>query len=213
MKIVEDQRDYWNKVAHEKTFTHPLNVDVLKTYLPMDSFVSDYGCGYGRTVKELLSLGYPNVSGHDTSKELINRGRAEDHLPIYHMECIDFWEVPEESLDGIILFAVLTCIPSNEGQKNLIEILYSKLKKGGILYISDYYLQHDPNNKKDYSFFNNDPNNYGVFSSSDGAILRHHTPEWIQQLLIPFKILQELEIDVFTMNGNSAKGFQMIVEK
>lgn len=213
MKTIEDQSDYWNKVAHKKTFTHPLNTDILKTYFSAESCILDYGCGYGRTVKELLNLGYHNVSGHDTSKELINRGRVQDNLPICHIESIDSLDVPDDSLDGIILFAVLTCIPSNEGQKNLINILYSKLKKGGILYISDYYLQRDPNNKKEYTFFNDNPNNYGVFFSSDGAVLRHHTPEWMQELLIPFKVLKEMEIDVFTMNGNNAKGFQIIAEK
>jgi hypothetical protein len=98
-------------------------------------------------------------------------------------------------------------------QMELMDILFSKLKPGGIIYISDYYLQTDSIEVERYNYLNNDKQNFGVFTLLEGAIFRHHTHEWIKHLLKDFQIVNENMIEVKTMNGNSAEAFQIIAKK
>jgi SAM-dependent methyltransferase len=210
---LDNQKEYWDEVAEIKTFTHPIDIELLNPFLNKQSTIVDFGCGYGRIVKELRDLGFENVCGFDTSKELIARGISENDLTLYHIENPTELTLEDNSVDCIVLFAVLTCIPSNEGQNNLIKLLLSKLKKGGILYISDYYLQEKSVEVERYEYLNGDKNNFGVFKLPEGATFRHHTKEWIKTLTKDFEILIEKPLIVKTMNGNIANGFQIIGEK
>ena len=82
---IDNQNEYWNEVAEQKTFTHPIDITMLDKYLNMQSRILDFGCGYGRIVKELSDLGFENVVGYDTSKALVDRGRRENNLALYHI--------------------------------------------------------------------------------------------------------------------------------
>ncbi|MEO5892589.1 MAG: methyltransferase domain-containing protein [Ferruginibacter sp.] len=209
---IDNQKDYWDSVAQKKTFSHPIDVNLLSEYVNKDAVIIDYGCGYGRVVKELQEAGFSNTTGYDTSLELINRGKTVT-LPIHHIDDPSNLPLDESSVDCFLLFAVLTCIPSNKGQSDLVELLHSKLKPGGIIYISDYYLQNNDVSKSRYTYLDNDMDNFGVFTLPEGATLRHHTKEWIAKLVDCFDVRVENMIGVKTMNGNSAEGFQLIVQK
>ncbi|MEP7142308.1 MAG: methyltransferase domain-containing protein [Ferruginibacter sp.] len=209
---IDNQKDYWDSVAQQKTFTHPISINLLLQYAGKNAAIIDYGCGYGRIVKELLESGFLNAAGYDTSIGFIKRGK-NIHLPIHHIPAPSHLPLEDDSIDCFLLFAVLTCIPSNPGQSGLIELLRSKLKPGGFIYVSDYFLQENEVSKSRYIYFNNDRENYGVFSLPEGATLRHHTKEWIATLFRDFTIKTENIIELKTMNGNSAEAFQMIVQK
>ena len=210
---IDNQQQYWNEVAELKTFTHPLNIGLLDGYLNKQSKILDFGCGYGRLVKELSDHAFENVVGYDTSKELINRGRRENNLPVFHIETPADLPVGSNSIDGILLFAVLTCIPSNKAQTELLALLHSKLKPGGIIYISDYYLQNNSAEVERYGYLDDDIHNYGVFNLPEGATFRHHSKEWIRELTKEFTILYEKPLEVITMNGHKANGFQLVGQK
>jgi hypothetical protein len=115
--------------------------------------------------------------------------------------------------DAVILFAVLTCVPSNDDQVELIAQLKNRLRHGGLIYVSDYYLQGGTSEVKNYQSLNSDDANYGVFTLPEGVTLRHHTKPWIKELLHGFEILQEKEISVQTMNGSPAMAFQILAQK
>jgi SAM-dependent methyltransferase len=210
---IDNQKEYWDEVAEIKTFTHPIDLELINNFLNNQSRIVDFGCGYGRIVKQLTDLGFENLCGFDTSKELITRGISENNLSLYHIDSPTELKLEDNSIDCIILFAVLTCIPSNEGQKDLMRLLISKLKKGGIIYISDYYLQENSVEVERYEYLNGDQNNFGVFKLPEGATFRHHTKEWIKTLTKDLDILIENPLIVRTMNGNIANGFQIIGKK
>ncbi len=210
---IDNQKEYWDEVAEIKTFTHPIDLELINNFLNNQSRIVDFGCGYGRIVKQLTDLGFENVCGFDTSKELIARGISSNNLDLYYIDNPKELKLEDNSIDCIILFAVLTCIPSNEGQKDLMRLLISKLKKGGIIYISDYYLQENSVEVERYEYLNGDQNNFGVFKLPEGATFRHHTKEWIKTLTKDLDILIENPLIVRTMNGNIANGFQIIGKK
>jgi SAM-dependent methyltransferase len=205
---IDSQRDYWNRVANVKVFTHPINMSWLDTLSREKALIVDYGCGYGRVVKMLSDAGFANVIGFDTSTELIDRGKKENVPCLFFIE--DSAQIPIEdaSADCIMLFAVLTCIPPNSAQRELLALLHRKLKKDGILYISDYYLQENSSEMKEYGLLDNDKDNYGVFTLAEGATFRHHSRKWINSLLEGFETIEESDIAVNTMNGHSALAFQ-----
>jgi SAM-dependent methyltransferase len=214
MYNINNQTDYWNKVAETKTFTHPLDTGLLEQYFRPGDKILDYGCGYGRLTNELYMAGYKNITGVDTSAALIDRGKkAFPYLPLELIETPSSLEFPDESFDLILLFAVLTCIPSNKAQRELLTLLREKLKKGGAVYISDYYLQDSRVEAETYAMLDDDKNNYGVFTLPEGATFRHHTKKWISELLKEFTIVSEKTVEVKTMNGHAADAFQILATR
>lgn len=64
----QQQKQYWDKVAYEKEFRTPLQIDLLQRYLRPDAAILDYGCGYGRILSELYAAGYRHLAGVDISR-------------------------------------------------------------------------------------------------------------------------------------------------
>ncbi len=136
-------KDYWDSVSDTKQFTTPFHTDIFKQYVNLNGQILDVGCGYGRTLNELYDIGYKNLTGIDFSTGMIARGKNQfPHLNLFvkEGESIDF---PDNHFDAVILFAVLTCIPSDSVQKNLISEIERVLKPGGIIYINDFLLNTD----------------------------------------------------------------------
>ena len=212
-EISDNQSQYWDRVAGTKTFTHPIDLELMQNYVHKDSMIVDYGCGYGRLVDVLNNAGYTKVKGYDTSLELIKRGITSGVVNLNHIVNPSAMLEVDNSIDCLILFAVLTCIPNNQAQEKLMEVLYLKLKPGGIIYVSDYYLQSHSVEVKQYQCLNDDQENYGVFTLPEGATFRHHPRAWIMKLLADFQIEMEMNIEVSTMNGNKGEAFQLIGRK
>ncbi len=214
MASIDNQHAYWDAVALEKTFTHPIDLQLLESFIPQkDAQILDFGCGYGRLVQELQTAGYSNVAGYDTSAALIARGRAAGNRDLHHIATPAALPVADGSIDAILLFAVLTCIPSNAGQRTLIALLRRKLRPGGLLYISDYSLQAARIEAGIYTRLDGDPENDGVFTLPEGVTLRHHSRAWITTLLQDFEIVHEGMVEVVTMNGNRSEAFQIVARK
>jgi SAM-dependent methyltransferase len=210
MASLENQFEYWDSVASSKTFTHPLNFDRFHSIVPKTAHILDLGCGYGRICHELYQKGFQNVIGIDSSQNMIERGRWENphlRLKTWKENNLPFGS---ESFNVVILFAVLTCIPTDIGQRSLIHEIHRILLPEGIIYISDYWLQTDERNHSRYNEFQNKYGIYGVFELPEGTIVRHHGKEWISSLLVDFERLDMFDIDVVTMNGNISSGFQYI---
>ena len=211
---MESQHKYWDKVAKEKTFTHPIDIKSFCNFVSPKQSIIDYGCGYGRIINELKKQDFSNIIDIDFSKELIKRAQlSSPDMELIHIKSTKDFSDLKLKTDAIILFAVLTCIPSNKEQKELIKAIYNSLNTEGILYISDYYLQTNSKEVKDYQYINGDKSNYGVFYLQEGVYFRHHTQEWIKKLLQDFEIVQEKNVEVKTMNGHSGEAFQIFARK
>jgi len=208
-----NQIDYWNKVAWGKTFSHPIDFELFKMHVSPKHKILDYGCGYGRSCDELWRKGYKHIIGIDYSKAMIERGKLE--FPYLDLNLIVDSVLPlkKSSFNAVLLFSLLTCVPFYEDQHKIIKHILQLLKPGGLLYISDILIQKDPRNVQRYEYFKKEYGIYGIFELPDGGIFRHYTLREIKSLTADFRQIKAKYIDIITMNGNPAKGFQYFCKK
>ena len=87
------------------------------------------------------------------------------------------------------------------------------LRPGGLLYISDFWLQTDERNVERYRRYQAKYGVYGVFELPEGVVLRHQERGWLEQLTADFTVVGVDEIEVDTMNGHRAEAFQWLGRK
>ncbi|WP_328468596.1 class I SAM-dependent methyltransferase [Actinoplanes sp. NBC_00393] len=205
---------YWETVGATKTFTHPVNTAWLDG-VSRSARILDYGCGYGRSVRELRDLGFSEVSGVDISAALIARGRQTwPDLDLAVLTAPPALPHRAASVDVALLLAVLTCIPDDEAQQALVAELDRVLAPGGLIHVSDLVLQPDERHRQRYAAHaRSHAAPYGVFTTDDGAVCRHHDPGHLRELFAAFELVSERHVDVATMNGRRASARQLLVRK
>jgi len=205
---LDSQYEYWNTEGAQKSFAHPLNTERVGQWLTRDSRIIDFGCGYGRCLGELFNAGYRDLIGFDFSPAMI--AAAQTRFPEMTFQVVDSATIPlpDGSVDGALLFSVLTCMPTDAGQRALVNELHRVLKPRGLLYISDLLLQSDERNLTRYARDERKYGTYGVFDLPEGLTVRHHDPQWIESLTSEFEMVALDHIEVVTMNGNPANAFQ-----
>ena len=208
-----DNPDFWNRAASTKRFTHPFDQAHFSGAVPLGARILDYGCGQGRLTAELIDLGYTSVLGIDSSPQMVRLAIENNPAATFLVNDGERLPVADASVDAVLLFAVLTCIPSDDHQKNLLREFKRILRPGGLLLISDYPLQTDARNLQRYKAHAADLGGYGRFRLPDGAVLRHHPRAWFDELLADFAILEAHELDAQTMNGNPARILQLWATK
>ena len=210
MDMIMKQEEYWNSVSEKKEFTTPFQAEEFSKYVKKDSCILDVGCGYGRTLDELYHNGYRNLIGIDFSGSMIKRGKHQFPYLDLRVKKDAKIDLPDASADAVILFAVLTCIRTNEEQEQLLSEIQRILKPQGILYVNDFLLNTDERNLSRYEKFKDIYGIYGVFELPEGAVLRHHDEKWIKQLLKDFSEQEYERLTFTTMNGHKSNGFYFI---
>ncbi|MEY4548197.1 MAG: hypothetical protein RL685_4392 [Pseudomonadota bacterium] len=213
MSDIDNQVDYWNRVAWQKEFTHSIDLPLLREWLPLDRRILDFGCGYGRICQELVDAGYRDVVGVDSAAEMIRRGgQRYPELTLQTLESQGL-SYPAESFDAMLLIAVLTCVPQDRGQTELIATLTRLLRPGGLLYISDYLLQSDERNQQRYQQHLTEFGTYGIFRLPEGAVVRHHSRDWMEGLTADFERLDATQVEAVTMNGPAVRALRYLGRK
>lgn len=209
MLDLDHQVDYWNRVGPGKPFGHPVNFARLEQWLSPNSHILDFGCGYGRVLGLLSERGYQNLIGFDPAPAMVAAARAR--LPAITFRVLESpprLPLPDAAVDAVLLFSVLTCVPSDNGQRALVAEVGRVLRPGGLCYISDLGLQTDERNTERYARDEAKYGTYGIFELPEGVTVRHHDPGWIKTLIGDFDTVALDEIEVQTMNGNPAQAFQ-----
>jgi len=203
------QSDYWNQVGPTKPFAHPVQIDQLRRWVPPTSRILDYGCGYGRALGYLHSNGYDDLIGVDPAPAMIAAARR--NFPSIAFDVLDDYRsvnLPDGSVDAVLLFAVLTSVPPDDDQRAIISEITRLLRPNGVLYISDMWLQTDTRNVERYAAGEKKYGIYGVFDLREGVTVRHHERAWIETLTKDYELLHLEEIAVHTMNNHPATAFQ-----
>ncbi|MFC4856825.1 class I SAM-dependent methyltransferase [Actinophytocola glycyrrhizae] len=213
MDAPDNQLGYWNAAGAAKTFGHPVEPTWLDR-IDRQARILDYGCGYGRLSGLLAGRGFVAVEGVDIAPSLIARARETWPGPLFAiLDSPPRLRHDDASIDAVFLFAVLTCVPTDAGQRELVAELRRVLRPGGLLYLSDLCLQDDRRNQDRYQEFAARYGTYGVFETGDGAVCRHHTMDWLHSLLTGFDLVATREVGVDTMNGHPAVATQLLVSR
>jgi SAM-dependent methyltransferase len=209
MLDLDRQLDYWNRMGPGKSFAHPVNFERLSQWLSPASRILDVGCGYGRALGLLFDRGYYNLIGCDLAPAMIALARERfPALTFAELTSPPHLPLPDASVDATLLFAVLTCVPTDQGQRAIFEEVGRVLRPGGLFYVSDLWLQTDERNTERYVRDQPKYGTYGVFDLPEGVTVRHHDPCWIEALTRDFDTLALDHINIQTMNDHPAKGFQ-----
>lgn len=194
--------DYWNRVADEKDFTFPVDVDLLAEHLGTDARIIDLGCGYGRVTSLLQRRGFTDVTGFDPAEAMIRRGKDTDpslDLQVWRGERLP---LEDESVDGVLLVGVLTCIPDDREQAELVDEVRRVLRKNGCLYVSDIPIQHTERYEQRYEKLADADTAYGTFELPGGGVIRHLEPSRFEELLANFDVVHRKRVETKSMHGN-----------
>lgn len=209
MRQLDCQVEYWNRLGPSKPFGHPVNFERLAQWVTTGDRIVDYGCGYGRVLGLLYAHGYRDLLGVDPASEMV--AEAGRRFPAIHCEQLatpPYLNLPSESVAAVLLFTVLTCVPGDEGQLAIVGEVGRVLRPGGLLYISDLWLQSDARNVERYVRDERKYGRYGVFDLPEGVTVRHHDRRWIDVLTSEYEAVALDAVQVQTMNGHAASGFQ-----
>ena len=113
----------------------------------------------------------------------------------------------------MLLFAVLTCIPTDDGQRGVISEVSRVLRPGGLLNISDLWIQIDLRNLDRYARGHEKYGTHGVFELPEGVVLRHQEPRSFEALTAGYETVALDHMVHETMNGHQATGFQWFGRK
>ena len=117
---------------HDVSQNYAALLDAIETEKPFK--ILDLGCGPGRDLKYLKSLGHipVGVEGSETFVEVATKLSGCD---VYHMDFIKL-DLPQAQYDGIFANATLFHIPRQEIKRVMME-LYDSLKERGVLFCSN----------------------------------------------------------------------------
>ncbi|NUR01055.1 MAG: methyltransferase domain-containing protein [Streptomyces sp.] len=114
--------------------------------------------------------GFSRVSGVDPSPRLVERGRsARSDLCLEVLPAPPVLPHASASVDVVLPFAVLTCVPDDAAQRALVAEPVRFLAPGGLLYVNDLLLRDDERNRDRYrAHARRFGTPYGVFTTDDG---------------------------------------------
>jgi len=207
------QTEYWDKVSGSKEFSDPFYLEQFIAHVSKEDFIIEYGCGYGRLLNLLHQNGMKNIVGFDFSKGMIDRGKRQ--FPELQLNHINHAALPldNESVSAAILSTVLCCIPDQLSQQKIIYELSRVLKPNGVLYLTDFLITDTQKMQNKYQAGSVINKEWGVYQTTEGAIVRHYTPEYIATLLESYVRCWYQEEMFFTMNHNPVKTFHGIYKK
>jgi len=142
LKILEKNKELYNAIAADfSTSRYKLwpEFEYFKGHLKKGQAVLDIGCGNGRLLAMLKEF-EPNYLGIDNSEKLIIE--AQKKWPESHFEVMDILDLSKlkKQYDIVILVATLHHIPSAKFRLQALENVYSVLKPGGKLLMTNWNL-------------------------------------------------------------------------
>jgi len=210
-----DIQNFWSEVGSTKNFTDPFFLDKLASHLNKNSQIIEYGCGYGRILDILHKSGYQSLMGFDFAAQMIQRGKTLfPHLELQLINETGKIPLKSQSVDSAILSTVLCCNPAKKDQESIINELHRVLKPNGILYLCDFLVTDSEkflSRYKEHAIVGHE--DFGIYKTSEGVFVRHHSMQWILKLLKQFTIIWLEEMNDVTMNGNPVRTFHLTSRK
>lgn len=195
--------------------TTPFDINDFKKYCPVNSFIIDIGCGYGRICKILEENGYKKITGVDSSKVLLQR--AKQGAPDINFIKADALKLPfsEITFDSAISFGIINCLIEKKQVNELIAEANRIIKAGGYWFINEYTRNNSPYFDKKYEDGYKIYKKKRVFKSNNNITYRHYSIAEIIKMLDPFFDLMYCERKEFLSMHQKRKveGYSLILKK
>lgn len=180
----------------------------------------DFGAGYGRISKELLALGFKDLTLIDISPYLINKARQDlNRFVKNNFYKLDFIvgsedDIPQVYFDGIFICGVIEYYVSRKERERLVSSLYRRLRRGGYLYLETFILDRLRSGEY-YAKSVEKGFPYGTILLDNGLFAFHDSSDGIKSLFTKqgFKLLNENKRDFLTWTGRKVDGLQIMFEK
>jgi ubiquinone/menaquinone biosynthesis C-methylase UbiE len=152
--------------------------------------------------------------GFDFAPKMIQRGKKTfPHLKLEALEASGKIPLQNDACDAAIMSTILCCMIDKHEQIKLMEEILRILKCGGVLYLSDFLLCGHPRYADKYQEGYKSHKEWGIYTTSEGITVRHHTTQWIMHLLEELNVHWFEQFDFRTMNNNVARTFHCIAQK
>ncbi|MEP5231874.1 MAG: class I SAM-dependent methyltransferase [Alloalcanivorax sp.] len=186
----------WDNVASQVNFNLEIDRERFCGMVNRQAKVLDFGCGYGRIVKDLAECGYTDMTGIDPSHTMVERGRKI--LPGFSLLHSSEGVLPFEdhSFDAVVACAVFTCITSLEERAKAVAEIARVLKHGGILHIAEFCSEEGM-----------------VFTSGLGIPMRHSRAGELRELFGGFQCVHDEVIGASTMSGEKSQSYRAFLKK
>ncbi len=132
--LTSDDFTDFNEIEKQFNAIYYPDEDVIKR-LPKNknNKILDMGCGYGRYLKHIKSLGYENIKGVEIGDEQ-NRFLKDKGFEVIQSDIFEFLKSTDEKFDFVSMFDVMEHFNKNEIVE-LIPLLKNVLNDDGILVI------------------------------------------------------------------------------
>jgi len=141
-KILGKNKNLYNAIAADFSTSRAKlwpEFEYFKGHLAKGQDVLDIGCGNGRLLAMVKEF-EPNYLGIDNSDKLIEQ--AQKNWPKYDFEVMDILDLAKlnKKFDIVLLVATLHHIPSTKLRLKALQNVYSVLKPGGKLLMTNWNL-------------------------------------------------------------------------
>lgn len=205
--------EYWNRVANSAVCATPLSSDLLTASgLSKEAArVLDAGCGSGRILAELASLGWTHLWGIDYSAGMVRLAQAklQDRGLV---SCGHLSQLPFETsfFDLVCFLGVLNCIPDDRDLRRSFEEMARVLSPGGYLLLSDFEVGLSDFDRRRYLTGLLATGHYGMFFHED-QLFRHRSEATVIGLLTDLFEVVSTERGLFrSMLGNERLGYSLL---
>ncbi|AQU83144.1 MULTISPECIES: class I SAM-dependent methyltransferase [unclassified Halomonas] len=186
----------WDRVANQVSFNLEIDQERFRSMVNLQAKVLDFGCGYGRVVKELTESGYTNVIGIDPSPIMVERGlKMFPELSLLHSSAATL-PFDDCSFDAVVVCAVFTCIPSLEERIEVVAEIMRVLKPGGLLHIAEFCSEEE-----------------AIFTGGLEISMRYSRPKALRELFGDFQYFHDEVVGASTMSGKDAQSYRAFVQK
>lgn len=190
-------------------FSSPLPGDDILCFAPASSAVLDAGCGYGRVLSHLYTMGYRNLTGIDVSETLIARARQECPTATYHVQDIRRIQL-QQKFDLILAMGVIEYLLEDEEQRRFFQEIRQALNQNGHVVLETFVL--DRENMLDYlvGFFRT--GHWGRLINGRGFECHHQSTERIDRLVSEFfEVVRRIRRKFTTWTGDECNGYSLVL--
>lgn len=206
----------WSDVqADGVEFTTPLpDESVLNHLSSKNAPILDIGCGYGRILAYLQALGYTNLTGIDTSTDLLFRANKKGIKAILlegNMEELEGQKGLNQQYELILLMGVIEYILDDFAQDKFMNIISNKLTPNGKVFLETFTLDWRKNWQEYILGFIKTGRIKRFFNGMEIETYHQGEQNLLRILRNNFAVVEYTRKRFVTWSGTSCNGLQVVM--